>query len=211
MKSTIIAGALVTLLSSTAVQAQTEIRKSEPFFLKVVSATNATLNGRYLTACHAGAALETLCVDKTDIPTTNPAYGTFYLNTTVWAGVEQEAGTLVWDLRLADGMVVPSAMDLRYSPGTNVAQTWVTPSVSTTSVGFNGTSMYVSAYPDDSTFVDGVYPEPLSQSGRQVTSWYSCWVMAGSYFYNALTLVTGGVPRNPTCQAVSVVRVPVKA
>jgi len=66
----------------------------------------------------------------------------------------------------------------------------------------------LSTYPDDAKFREGVYPESV---GRDASSWYTCWVLAGSYYYNALAWGTGGIPRNPTCQAVKVVKVDVKA
>ena len=65
--------------------------------------------------------------------------------------------------------------------------------------------MYLSVYPDDSTFTPGTYPS--SPQPYQATNWHACWVLAGSYYYNALTWVTSGEPHNPTCEAVSVVKV----
>jgi len=40
------------------------------------------------------------------------------------------------------------------------------------------------------------------------TNWHSCWALVGSgYYYNVLAWVTGGLPRNPTCQPVKVFQV----
>lgn len=212
MKSTFFAGALAVLASSP-VLAQTTTQ-SDPFFLKI-SSSNSSLDGRYLYACHSGAATETLCLGAASTPAANRDSATFFWNTTSYDNIPSSTGVLVWNLKLAIGsdgtqVVVSSPMTLQYNPGTNVAVTWFSPGYPDprSNVGFNNTSLFVDAYPDDSTFQDGVYP--ANQVGRQATSWYACWVMAGSYYYEALAWVTSGEPRNPTCRAVNVVKVDVK-
>ncbi|KAK5654093.1 hypothetical protein OQA88_7524 [Cercophora sp. LCS_1] len=208
MKSNFIAAA-VAVLGSTPVLAQTPIQ-SDPFFLKIVS-SNSSLDGRYLYACHTGAATETLCLGKVETPAANRDSATFYWNTTSYDNTPATSGVLIWNLKLAMGsdgtqQIVPSPMTLQYNPGTNVATTWFSPGYPDprSNVGFNNSALFVDAYPDDSTFRDGQYPSP--QVGRQATSWYACWIMAGSYYYEALAWVTSGEPRNPTCRPVSVVK-----
>ncbi|KAK3357034.1 hypothetical protein B0T25DRAFT_516548 [Lasiosphaeria hispida] len=211
MKSTFFAGALAALTSSASVVSAQTYNQTGPFFLQVKS-DNATLNGRYLYACHSGAAQETLCIGKVDTPATNRASASFFWNTTVYEGEQSPVGALIWNLALAqnpDGtsMVVSSPMTLDYTPGTNVATTRFGPSEIDRSVqvGFNNSVMYMTWWNDDSTFLPGQYP--TGGSSREITNWNLCWVLAGSYYYNALAWVTSGAPHNPTCEAVSVVKV----
>ncbi|KAK0711446.1 hypothetical protein B0H67DRAFT_493059 [Lasiosphaeris hirsuta] len=207
MKSTFFAGAVAALTSFTTVVSAQSYNQTGPFYLQIKS-DNATLDGRYLTACHSGAAQETLCLGKVDSPTTNKASASFFWNTTDQSPV----GVLIWNLVLAknpDGtqMVVSSPMTLDYTPGTNVATTRFGPNEIDRSVqvGFNNSVMYMTWWNDDSTFLAGQYP--TGDSSREITNWNVCWVLAGSYYYNALAWVTGGAPHNPTCEAVSVVKV----
>ena len=114
------------VLASSGAVAQT-IKQSSPFFLRLTS-NNSTYNGRYLTACHTGAALQALCVGKTEV--TNRDSSTFYLNTTVYNGREAETGILGWDMKLAqdaDGsqMIVGEPLSLEFNAGTNVALPWL--------------------------------------------------------------------------------------
>ena len=74
-------------------------------------------------------------------------------------------------------------------------------------VGFDNSAMYVAAYPDDSRYQDGIYPE--ASNDRLPGTWHICWLLAGGYYYHALAWVSSGTPQNPTCQPVSVLRVDV--
>ncbi len=237
MKSSLLAGALVVLTSYTAVFAQgLTNNQSAPFFLKVVAATNATLDGRYLYACHSGAAMETLCLGTEGTPTTNRHAATFYWNYTEYEGVASKEGALVWNLRLnnidaKEYQIVSQPMTLDYFPFSNVAATQFRVSSSTSTcylsskiktnplcyqpsypdgriaIGFNNSEMYINTWIDDATFIPGTYPSPPPGSLYQLTNWHICWVLAGSYYYNALAWVTSSTPRNPTCQPVGVVKV----
>ncbi|KAK1756197.1 hypothetical protein QBC47DRAFT_379383 [Echria macrotheca] len=208
MKSAIIAG----VFAATAAMGQT-IKQSEPFFLKVTS-SNLTIDGKFLYSCHAGAALQTLCLGSRDVPTTNVNSATFYLNTTVYEGKESDTGNLIWNLVLAPGadgsqQIVSEPLTFQYTPGSNVAITWFAPGYPTQpEVGFNNSALFVNSYPDDSHFTD-TYPEQFTST--RISNWYACWVLAGSYYYNALSWVTAGAPHNPTCQSVSVIKVDVSA
>ncbi|KAK3375346.1 hypothetical protein B0H63DRAFT_372113, partial [Podospora didyma] len=204
MKTTLFAGVLAALGSSTAVLAQTYLNQSGPFLLKLVS-SNRTLDGQYLGACHAGAAVETLCLIGNDSTAINREAATFFWNYTLYDGRPSDTGLLIWNLELTMSMMnVSESMAISFAPNTNVATLLFTPSPSTNTVGFNGSELYVPAWADDSTFRDGEYPNGLGS--YQLTNWHACWLFAGTYYYNALAWVAGGVPHNPTCQPVGVVR-----
>ncbi|KAK0722806.1 hypothetical protein B0T26DRAFT_235088 [Lasiosphaeria miniovina] len=205
MKFTQIAGVLAALTSSTGVLAQQQTNnQTGPFLLKLTSA-NETLNGNYLGACHAGAAIEALCLIGKNISTINRSAATFFWNYTIYDGQPSESGSLVWTLQLSGGIMnVSEPLSVTYNPGTNVAVPMLTPGGVAQQVGFNGSTLYVPGYPDDSNFKYGEYPTNLSTT--QLTNWQACWLFAGSYYYNALAWVTSGAPHNPTCQAVGVLR-----
>jgi len=76
------------------------------------------------------------------------------------------------------------------------------------SAGFNGTALYLATYPDDSRNEEGVYPNNVGINSQK---WHVCWTMAYSYYYNVLGWVTGGLPQNPTCQSVGVMKVDITA
>lgn len=72
-------------------------------------------------------------------------------------------------------------------------------------VGFGADGLFIPTYPDDSKFQEGVFPDAMPMNS---TNWHSCWTLVGSgYYYNVLAWVTGGLPRNPTCQPVKVFQV----
>lgn len=82
------AAALLTLFSSTALAIQ-----SKPFYL-VLSSSNKTLDGHVLSACHIGAAFESLCVGS-KLAKANPDYDAFQYNYTRGAS----SGILTWELQ----------------------------------------------------------------------------------------------------------------
>lgn len=117
---------ITSVLAASAAVAQT-VKQSSPFFLRLTS-NNSTYDGRYLSACHTGAALQALCVGKTEV--TNRDSSTFYLNTTVYNGRESETGILGWDMKLAPGAdgtqtIVGEPLSLEFNAGTNVALPWL--------------------------------------------------------------------------------------
>lgn len=89
--------AALSLLLAGAVSAQTV--SSKPFDL-VIESSNNTLNGQKLSACHSGAAIESLCLAG------NPG-SQYYMNTT--KGQEAPikgttpSGTLIWNLPIGNG------------------------------------------------------------------------------------------------------------
>lgn len=85
---TIAVSSLLLLGAATAQQIQ-----SKPFNL-VIQSANKSLNGEQLSACHSGAAIESLCLAG--------AGSEFYLNTTQGQQAPIEglspSGTLIWKL-----------------------------------------------------------------------------------------------------------------
>lgn len=74
--------------------------QSKPFKL-VLDSSDGTINGKTLSACHSGAAIEGLCLSNA---TTSDQFSQYYFNTT--AGVNstvegyEPSGKLVWNLPL---------------------------------------------------------------------------------------------------------------
>lgn len=138
----------------SAVWAQ-EFNTSAPFTLKLES-DNADINGQYLGACHAGAAIEQLCLDGTDGTPVN--YNTFTLNVTS-GSTDFETGPLVWILQ-GSGFNLSSGLSFTQNLHSNVAVPEFMPSVSYDYVGFDADNklfIYSGAY-DETTFVAGEYP-----------------------------------------------------
>lgn len=132
-----------------------EFNTSAPFTLKLES-DNEDINGQFLGACHAGAAIEQLCLSGTDGTPVN--YNTFTLNVTS-GSTDFETGPLVWILRGAD-FNLSSGLSFSQNLHSNVAVPTFTPSVSYDYVGFDADNklfIYSAPY-DESTFVAGEYP-----------------------------------------------------
>jgi hypothetical protein len=204
MKSTLFSGLLAALAVSTTVSAQ-EYNQTGPFSLKIRSETNATLDGSYLTACHAGAAIEGLCLGGKTAPNATTTYATYYYNYTTYDGTPSDSGVLIWNLPYTgpNGTAIESeSMTLGYNPGSNVAFPLFEPSYTNTQVGFNGTELFIPSPYDDSTFTPGKYP--TSTGVQQLKNWYVCWGWVGGYYYQAVAWVTAEAPHNPTCQKVCI-------
>jgi len=213
MKATFVSTALAVLAGSTVVAAQSDgdYTTSPPFHLKISAPDNSTIDGRFLYACHTGAGTSTLCVGQLT-PTTSETSAQFYLNHTA---SNPNGGYLINNLELhgSDSVtIVPQPFRLVFSPATNVAMTWFSPGAftygETVTVKFTSDGLSLPIYPVDSDFREGVRPNP---AGRDASNWYTCYVLAGSYYYNALAWVSAGIPSNPTCRPVKVVKVDVQA
>lgn len=149
-------------LTATLASAQ-EYNTSKPFTLKLTS-SNSTINGQFLDACHAGAAIEELCLAGTN--GTANAYNTFALNTTDnsgYSGEEYETGVLVWTL---EGANFNESEGLVFNPSlsSNVVAPEFEPSYSNDYVGFDDDdNMFIySSYYDESEFTAGVYPTEVT-------------------------------------------------
>ncbi|EGO58266.1 hypothetical protein NEUTE1DRAFT_63973 [Neurospora tetrasperma FGSC 2508] len=209
MKSFTLSGVLAALTATAAVQAQT-YSQDGPFNLKLKS-DDSSLDGKYLYACHAGAAIESLCLGSTESPAGSSS-ASFYYNYTVNDNVPSNSGLLIWNLQAngQDGVItVSSPLSFNYDPGSNVATTLFMPSTSPSlNVAFdNEDQLFVPTYTDDSKYVPGQYPQNTGAIALQ--NWQACWAQVGGYYYNVLAWVTSGAPKNPTCKAVKVAKVAV--
>ncbi|KXJ97202.1 hypothetical protein Micbo1qcDRAFT_191755 [Microdochium bolleyi] len=198
-------------LTAAGIAAQ-DMEQSGPFYLHIKGYGN-DLDG-YVSACHAGAAIEGLCY--TAGKPTNLASDPYeyYFNTTTSGGPDVDGsptGTLFWRLPVQVNETTPfveQAMSFQYAPSTNIAAPLFT-FQSGTLVGFNTTGLskqlFAYAYADDSKFQPGVRPDiGLSFAIRH---WFVCWQYIGAgYYYQAVGFSTTLPPHNPTCQAVEIVR-----
>ncbi|KAL0472992.1 hypothetical protein QR685DRAFT_491024 [Neurospora intermedia] len=206
MKSFTLSGVFAALTATAAVQAQTYTQDG-PFNLKLKS-DDSSLDGKYLYACHAGAAIESLCLGSTESPAGSSS-ASFYYNYTVNDNVPSNSGLLIWNLQATgqDGVItVSSPLSFNYDPGSNVATTLFMPSTSPSlNVAFdNEDQLFVPTYTDDSKYVPGQYPQNTGTIALQ--NWQACWAQVGGYYYNVLAWVTSGAPKNPTCKAVKVAK-----
>ncbi|KAB5558161.1 hypothetical protein GE09DRAFT_102462 [Coniochaeta sp. 2T2.1] len=214
MRATITPGLLALVAASSTVSAQQQTNQSAPFALQIANAANASLNGVYLFACHAGAAIEGLCLSDV-----TPNYD-FFFNTTDTNNPDDSQytdpshGQLVWNLPISNNpeiTQVSEPLNLQsYSLGTNVIAPLFMPQSSNTVFRFadDNKLTIVTSY-NDADLQAGVFP-PSSPNQQFYTwnNWYICWGNVGvSYYYEALNWVTAGEPHNPTCQKVDVVRV----
>ncbi|KAK2068413.1 hypothetical protein P8C59_003051 [Phyllachora maydis] len=160
MKSTFVSGLAAVLLASTPVLAQT-YRQSGPFNLKVVAPASADLDGRYIYACHAGAATDGLCVGGTTASTDRASQ--FYFNQTSYDNITYTTtGSLIWQLfvnetvthvnstnstnstKSTNSTTVLTEIDLTvsldYKPSTNVAVALLAPSTNVAVAPLNAPS-----------------------------------------------------------------------
>lgn len=156
----ILLSALLSLTVSL-VSAQ-EYNTSAPFVLQLDSAA-ANISGQYLSSCHAGAAIEQLCLGGTEVPSDN--YGTYTLNVSVYSNSEDtyETGPLVWILPTST-LNVSSGLVFSHSLDSNIAVPMFEPSSSSDYVGFDADDkMFIySGYYDQTKFVSGIYPTQVT-------------------------------------------------
>ena len=126
MKFTRPSSLLALAAASTASAQSSYTNQSAPFTLQIANAANSALNGLYFFACHAGAAIEGLCVG--DANATPTASTTFYFNTTDTdnnggATSDPSQGVLVWNLPVSGLEGIDHASQVAtfpYQVGTNV-------------------------------------------------------------------------------------------
>jgi len=192
MKSFTTASILLAAASSAVAQFYNQ---SAPFNL-IVDSTNSTIQGTFLTPCHAGAAIESVCL------TTTPSTYPYFYNYSDTPDFVSTDGYITWDLH-GGNFVENEPLIFSYDFASNVALPQFFPDYSGVPVSFDADNkLYLSTYFDDS-----VVPINASQS-IALYRWYSCNTYYSGYQYNTLAWALGKYPpQNPTCQAVNVTRV----
>ncbi|KAK4160669.1 cell wall protein RHD3 [Cladorrhinum sp. PSN259] len=178
--------------------AQNFPNQSAPYNLKLIS-DDPTLGGKFLWACHSGAAIEQLCVSDTAATSA----GTFYLNTSDYGSIEgYKTGALVWNLPYGgegSNLIASSALRYGWNPATNVVPCYFLPGDTgsdITNVGLDSENkLFVPTYVDD----------VITPNGSQLFyKWHVCNSQFGGYRYKALSWVTVGEPLNGGCRPVNV-------
>jgi len=192
--------ALTTLTSAQSIYPN----QTAPFQLKIYSATNETLNGSSVFACHEGAAIEGIC-NQGQLVTVPTSASTFTFNYTAGQTVEDPSigvtGYLTYLLQ-GSNFNVSEPMELTMLESSNVAHPIFTPSETGTLVAFDAQeALNIQSYVDDT-----VYP-PAAGSPKAYYRWYMCTTYYSSYTYETLNWVLGSFPpQNPSCQKVDVKR-----
>jgi hypothetical protein len=191
-----------------AVKAQYNIT-SKPFQL-VLTSEDGTINDT-VSACHTGAALESLCLsnsNSTSKPDPTP-YSTFNFNTSIYSQEPVnhtelgKPGILTWFLPVNGYGMVPSAANFYYDPTTDIA-------VPILETGSSGTQL---AFDDqDELLVQGYIQwcanPPNYGETYGLKRWYACRTYYSGYQYVNLAWALGpNKPENPTCVKVDVKRV----
>lgn len=137
-----------------------DFNTSLPFTL-TLSSDDGDIDGQLLGACHAGAAIEELCLAGTNDTATS--YNTFTHNTTDSSGSTYPVGPLAWLLQ-GSGFSVSSGLAFNALLDSNVITPAFYPGPSTDYVGFDDDDqLFVySGYYDESTFEPGVYPTQIT-------------------------------------------------
>ncbi|KAK4221421.1 cell wall protein RHD3 [Podospora fimiseda] len=196
---TSLALAATTIISGTL--AQKFPNQSAPYNLKLLS-DEPTLDGKFLSACHSGAAIEQLCVSNTAATTS----GVFYLNTTDSSTVSGfDTGVLVYNLNYGGdaNLIASSALRFAFNPATNVVLSYFQPGDEGTDIAIVGldaeSKLFIPSYVDDVVTPNGT---------GLFYQWHVCNTQFGSYKYLALAWVTYGAPLDGDCKAVNVSAVP---
>jgi hypothetical protein len=164
-----------------------------------------------VSACHTGAALESLCLSNgntTSKPNPIPS-DTFYFNTTSNPYVPVNhtelgaQGILTWFLPVNDYGNVSSSAYFFYDPSTDYA-------VPILETGSDGPQILSFNSADELTvvsYVDNTANPPKYQDPVGLQRWYACKTYYAGYQYENLVWGLGAdKPENPTCVAVTVTR-----
>lgn len=182
---------------------------SDPFNLVLTSA-NTTINGTTLSACHTGAALESLCLSSGGgISNPNPIdAATFNFNTSTDSFIPNATigipGILTWTLETSS-INVPSSVYFNYDPTTDTALPILTPGQERPQIlAFDDQDrLNVQGYVDWTS-----NPPNSTGSVEAYYRWYACQTYYAGYSYRTLAWGLGAsAPENPTCVRVGVKRV----
>lgn len=159
---------------------------SKPFHLVVKSATNRTLDGLTLFACHEGAAIEGLCLSGNRRLRTADV---FNFNTSSYQEPTNSAigdpGILTWLLPTV-GANYSSALTLSANPTSNVGVPLFFPGdTNAQQVAFDKKGLLnIQGYADDS-----VFPIDTTDGPKAYYRWYICVTNVG-YTYTTLAWVS---------------------
>ena len=198
---------LIPLAVASVTSAQYYNETSEPFYL-VVTSDDGSINDT-LSACHVGAALESLCLSHSNTSSKpNPLSGVaFHFNTS--ENLQPPApslgkpGILTWFL--PSNPPIPSSVTFSYDPTTDIALPILFPGSETPQImSFDAEDqLTITGYIDWS-----VSPPSGTGGFKEYHRWYACETYFGGYTYEALAWGLGpGTPENPSCVAVKVTRV----
>lgn len=157
-------------------------------------------------ACHAGAAIEALCVTAT----ADGEYNQFYYNYSAYdsnTGEVYQPGLVTWLLPYTgpDGALAyeSEALAFEINFASNVFQGIFSPGVGTGSfLSFypeNGT-LYVASAVDDSSF-NATTPSPTPYLS-DLSRFYLCYQSYSGYYYQSIAWVASDPPHNPSCEPV---------
>lgn len=208
------------LLAAGSATAQFEANQTAPFFLKLsVPSTNSptksntSLDGVYLSTCHAGAAISGLCLDTVYRPSPLQSNQVFYFNysgintlslpttdtsttTTTTAGnpgvnattAVAQVGILTHPINiiLPDGVTrgsLSQPLDFSYTATSPVAVPLFQPTA--------GSQTSVGFDGDDRLFIYSVYSDtdftatdyPKQEPRAYYSGWYVCWTWVGGGYY----------------------------
>lgn len=200
----------LTLLLATSVKAQLFYNETSDPFNLVLTSENSTVNGTTLSACHIGAALESLCLSSGG-GISNPtaiAAATFNFNTSTDPFTPNATlgtpGILTWTLKTSS-IDVPSSVYFNYDPTTDSAVPILTPGQE---------RPQLLAFDDQDRlnvqgYIDWTANPPNSTGTTEAYNrWYACQTYFSGYSYRNLVWGLGtDEPENPTCMKVGVRRV----
>lgn len=196
----------ITLALSALTSAQYDIESKS--FRLVLSSKDTKVNGQTLSACHTGAAIESLCLSG--IPSTSKpdpiAAATFRFNTS--SNIQTPAdgdvpGILTYELNATPP--IPSSLQFFYDPITNYALPLLFPGqgADTQTLAFDKNNLLnVQGYVDYKT------SPPTAGNTTAYYRWYSCSTYFSGYQYVNLVWALGDAkPETPGCAKVDVERV----
>ncbi|KAF9741142.1 hypothetical protein PMIN06_005572 [Paraphaeosphaeria minitans] len=196
----------ITLALSALTSAQYDVESKS--FRLILSSKDTKVNGQTLSACHTGAAIESLCLSGTP-STSKPdpiAAATFRFNTS--SNIETPAdgnvpGILTYKLNASPP--IPSSLEFFYDPTTNYALPLLFPGqgADTQTLAFDKKNLLnVQGYVNYKT------SPPTAGNTTAYYRWYSCSTYFSGYQYVNLVWALGDAkPETPGCAKVDVKRV----